>query len=455
MFSRVLVANRGEIALRVVRALRELGVESVVAYSQADKDTRAVQEADEAVCIGPAPSARSYLSFPAIIGAAVSRGCQAVHPGYGFLSENADFARACADNGLVFIGPSPEVIDRMGEKSNAKQTMRAAGVPCVPGSAGEVETLEEARAVAAEIGYPLLIKASAGGGGKGMREAWSAEELEKAYTTARSEARVAFGNDAVYMERLVQRPRHVEVQVLADAHGNAVALCERDCSVQRRHQKLIEEAPSPAMRADGGAQLRQAMCDAALNAVREVGYTNAGTIEFLLDTDGRFYFMEMNTRIQVEHPVTEQITLTDLVKEQIRIAAGEPMTIAGQEVFSPVGHAIEFRINAEDTDHGFRPCPGKIARLTLPGGPGVRVDTHVYQGYTIPPTYDSLVAKLIVWGADRQEALARAERALAEFEIEGIKTTIPFHRAVLADADFKSGDIYTDFIETHMPEYLK
>ena len=451
MFSRVLVANRGEIALRIVRALRELGVESVVAYSQADKDTRAVQEADEAVCIGPAPSAQSYLNFAAIIGAAVSRGCQAVHPGYGFLSENSDFARACVDNGLVFIGPDPDVIDRMGEKSNAKQTMRAAGVPCVPGSLGEVATLEEARAVAQEIGYPLLIKASAGGGGKGMREAWSEDELEKAYNTARSEARVAFGNDAVYMERLVQHPRHVEVQVLADTHGNAIHLCERDCSVQRRHQKLVEEAPSPALT----AELRREMGEAAVRAVREVGYTNAGTIEFLLDVDGRFYFMEMNTRIQVEHPVTEQITLTDLVKEQVRIAAGEPMSIADRAPFEPVGHAIEFRINAEDSSHGFRPCPGKITRLVLPGGPGVRVDTHVYQGYSIPPTYDSLVAKLIVWGKDREEALARAERALAEFEIEGIETTIPFHRAALCNDAFRSGEVYTDFIETHMPEFLK
>ena len=420
MFSRVLVANRGEIALRVVRALREMGIESVVAYSQADKDTRAVQEADIAVCIGPAPSAKSYLNFAAVIGAAVSRGCQAVHPGYGFLSENSDFARACADNDLVFIGPSADVIDRMGEKSNAKQTMIAAGVPCVPGSAGEVETLEEAFKVADEIGYPLLVKASAGGGGKGMREAWNAEELEKAYTTARSEARVAFGNDAVYMERLVQHPRHVEVQVLADNFGNAIHLCERDCSVQRRHQKLVEEGPSPA-----------------------------------LTPDGRFYFMEMNTRIQVEHPVTEQITLTDLVKEQIRIAAGEPMSIAGNAPYTPCGHAFEFRINAEDPEHGFRPCPGTITKLVLPGGPGVRVDTHAYQGYKIPPTYDSLVAKLIVWGRDRDEALARARRALSEFVVEGIKTTIPFHLAAISVPAFQEGAVYTDFIETYLPEFLK
>ena len=305
--------------------------------------------------------------------------------------------------------------------------------------------------VADEIGYPLLVKASAGGGGKGMREAWNAEELEKAYTTARSEARVAFGNDAVYMERLVQRPRHVEVQVLADTHGNAIHLCERDCSVQRRHQKLIEEAPSPAL----SEELRREMGEAAVRAVREVGYTNAGTIEFLLDVDGRFYFMEMNTRIQVEHPVTEQITLTDLVKEQIRIAAGEPMSIADRAPFSPVGHAIEFRINAEDPEHGFRPCPGTITKLVLPGGPGVRVDTHAYAGYTIPPTYDSLVAKLIVWGRDRAEALARAARALDEFEVEGIKTTIPFHRAAVQNEAFRLGEVYTDFLETHLPGFLK
>ena len=451
MFSRVLVANRGEVALRVVRALRELGVTSVVAYSQADKDTRAVQEADECVCIGPAPSAQSYLSIPAIIGAANSRHCEAVHPGYGFLSENADFARACAENDVVFIGPSAEVIDRMGEKSNAKQTMRAAGVPCVPGSDGEVRTVEDARRVCDEIGFPVLIKASAGGGGKGMRECFSADELEHAFTAAKSEAEVAFGNGEVYIERLVRRPRHVEVQVLADTHGNAIALCERDCSVQRRHQKLIEEAPSPAL----SPELRQRMCDAAVAAVREVGYVNAGTIEFLLDQDGSFYFMEMNTRIQVEHPVTEQITLTDLVKEQIRIAAGEPMSIADRAPFSPIGHAFEFRINAEDPEHGFRPCPGTITRLVLPGGPGVRVDTHAYQGYKVPPTYDSLVAKVIVWGRDRAEALARTDRALAEMVVEGIKTTIPFHRAAIAQEAFRAGEVYTDFIPEHLPEFLK
>ena len=450
MFKRVLVANRGEIALRVVRALKELGVESVVAYSTVDKDTLAVREADRAVCIGPGPSAQSYLDIARIIGAATSTGCEAVHPGYGFLSESSEFARACQDNDLVFIGPSPEVIDRMGEKSNAKQTMIAAGVPCVPGSDGEVETVEEAAKFASEVGYPVLIKASAGGGGKGMREVHAAADLKSQYDNARAEARVAFGNDAVYLEKLISRPRHVEVQVLADEHGHVAALCERDCSVQRRHQKLIEEAPSPALDAD----LRTRMCKSACDAVRHVGYTNAGTIEFLLDEDGSYYFMEMNTRIQVEHGVTEQITLTDLVAEQLRIAAGEDMTVPDGGILEPVGHCFEFRINAEDPEHGFRPNPGKITRLELPGGPGVRVDTHIYAGYTVPPTYDSLIAKLIVWGPTREAALARAARALDEFKVEGIATTIPFHRAAIRHPEFVAGEETTDFIPKCMPEFL-
>ena len=450
MFKRVLVANRGEIALRVVRALKELGIEAVVAHSEADRDTMAVREADRTVCIGPAPSAQSYLDIPRIIGAATSTGCEAVHPGYGFLSESAEFARACQDNDLVFVGPSPEVIERMGEKSNAKQTMVAAGVPCVPGSEGEVETVEEAARFASEVGYPILIKASAGGGGKGMREVHAASDLKAQYDNARAEARVAFGNDAVYLEKLIARPRHVEVQVLADSHGNVAALCERDCSVQRRHQKLVEEAPSPALT----PELRHAMCESAKRAVREVGYTNAGTIEFLLDTDGSYYFMEMNTRIQVEHGVTEQITLTDLVAEQLRIAAGEEMTVPDGGIEEPIGHCFEFRINAEDPSANFRPNPGTITRFDVPGGPGVRVDTHAYAGYTVPPTYDSLVAKLIVWGPTREAALARARRALDEFVIEGIATTIPFHRECIEHPEFVAGNVYTDFIPKYLPQFL-
>lgn len=449
MFKKVLIANRGEIALRVVRACKDLGVTSVVAYSEADRDTAAVREADECVCIGPAPSAKSYLVIPNIIGAAVSRGCEAVHPGYGFLSENAAFARACADNDLVFIGPAPEVIERMGEKSNAKQTMKAAGVPTVPGSDGPVNTPEEAARFADEVGYPVLIKASAGGGGKGMRIVERPDQMAHEFTAAKNEARNAFGNDEVYLEKYLLRPRHVEIQVLADSHGNAIHLCERDCSVQRRHQKLIEEAPSPALT----EELRQKMGAIAVKAVHEVGYVNAGTIEFLLDTNKDFYFMEMNTRIQVEHPVSEQITLTDLVAEQIRIAAGERMSIQSDTPLSPIGHAFEFRINAENPEMKFMPNPGKITRFDVPGGPGVRVDTHVYAGYAVPPTYDSLVAKLIVWGKDREEALARSRRALSEFRIEGIKTTIPFHLAALEEPAFIEGNVYTDFIETNMKEY--
>lgn len=450
MFKKILIANRGEIALRVVRACKDLGVASCVAYSTADADTRAVQEADEGVCIGPPPSAKSYLDMQRLIGAATSRRCEAVHPGYGFLSENAEFARKCRECGLVFIGPDPDVIDRMGEKSNAKQTMRAAGVPTVPGSDGPVATVEEAASLADAVGYPVLIKASAGGGGKGMREVHDPADLAHEFDAARSEARVAFGNDEVYLEKLILRPRHVEVQVMADDFGHAAAVCERDCSVQRRHQKLCEEAPSPALT----PELRREMCETAVRAVRATGYTNAGTIEFLLDEDGSYYFMEMNTRIQVEHPVTEEITRTDLVCEQLRIASGEPMTIPDGGIDTPQGHAFEFRINAEDPEHAFRPCPGTITRLRLPGGPGVRVDTHVYEGYRIPPTYDSLVAKLIVWGPTRKVALARARRALDEFEIGGIKTTLPFHREVVRDPDYAAGNVYTDFIPTHMPQYL-
>lgn len=443
MFKKILVANRGEVALRIMRAARELGVKTVAVYSTADKDTLPVRYADEAVCIGPAPAGKSYLVMSNIIAAAVTTGCEAVHPGYGFLAENADFARACAENDLVFIGPSPECIERMGNKAAARETMDACGVPTVPGSDGVVECVEDARAFADAVGYPVLIKASAGGGGKGMREVHKPEDLAGAFSAAKAEAAAAFGNDDVYLEKLVLRPRHVEIQVLADDFGNQAALCERDCSIQRRHQKLLEEAPSPAL----DDALRAAMGEAAVKAVRAVDYRNAGTIEFLLDESGAFYFMEMNTRVQVEHPVTEQITGVDIIKEQLRIAAGEPMSCADQVPFAPNGHAIEFRINAEDPDNDFRPCPGTITRFDVPGGPGIRVESYVQAGSAISPFYDSMVAKLIVWGKDRDEALARARRALDEFAIEGIATTIPFHKRVLDVDTFQKGEARTDFLE--------
>lgn len=448
MFDKILIANRGEIATRIIRAAHELGVKTVIVYSEADKDTLPVQLSDEAVCIGPAPSAQSYLVIPNIIGAAQITGAQAIHPGYGFLAENADFARACADNDIVFIGPSPECIERMGDKASARETMTSFGVPTVPGSDGAVATVQEAAKFAKQVGYPVLIKASAGGGGKGMRVAESEEELEPMYHAAQNEAANAFGNGEVYLEKYLTRPRHVEVQVLADNYGNAIHLCERDCSIQRRHQKLLEEAPSPAL----DEETRQKMGEVAIQAVKAVNYRNAGTIEFLLDEDGSFYFMEMNTRVQVEHPVSEQITASDIIKEQLRIAANEPISIADRAPLSPLAHAIEFRINAEDPDANFRPCPGTVTRFDLPGGPGVRVDTHVRAGSVIPPTYDSLIAKLIVWGSTREEAIARGKRALDEFVVEGIATTIPFQRKVLENESFIKGLVYTDFIETEMME---
>ena len=446
MFDKVLIANRGEVALRIMRACKEMGVKTVAVYSTEDADTYPVRYADEKVCIGPAPANKSYLVMPSIIAAAVNTGCQAIHPGYGFLAENSDFARACADNDLVFIGPSPECIDTMGNKAAARDTMKACGVPTVPGSDGVVETVEEARKFAEEVGYPVLIKASAGGGGKGMREVHDPADLESQFMAAKNEALAAFGNGDVYLEKLVLRPRHVEVQILADKHGNRISLCERDCSLQRRHQKLLEEAPSPALT----EEIRRAMGVAAVKAVRATGYENAGTIEFLLDTDGKFYFMEMNTRVQVEHPVSEQITGTDIIKEQLRIASGEPISCIERAPFMPFGHAMEFRINAEDPEHDFRPCPGNITRFEVPGGPGVRVETYIKQGDRISPYYDSMVAKLIVWGIDRDECIARGKRALSEFCIEGIKTTIPFHLEVLEKEAFVEGRVYTDFIETEM-----
>ncbi|WP_276926821.1 acetyl-CoA carboxylase biotin carboxylase subunit [Parvibacter caecicola] len=450
MFDKILIANRGEVALRVMRACKELGIKTVAVYSTEDADTYPVRYADEAVCIGPAPANKSYLVIPNIIEAALQTGAQAIHPGYGFLAENSEFARACADNDLVFIGPAPECIDSMGDKSSARETMKACGVPTVPGSDGCLDTVEEAKAFAVAVGYPVLIKATAGGGGKGMREVHAPEDLESQYKAARAEAGAAFGNDGVYLEKLVLRPRHVEVQVLADDFGNNIALCERDCSVQRRHQKLIEEAPSPALT----DEIRRQMTLAALKAVRAVNYRNAGTIEFLLDERGHFYFMEMNTRVQVEHPVSEQITGTDIIKEQLRIAAGEPISCANRAPFSPQGHAMEFRINAEDPAHGFRPCPGTITKFEAPSGPGVRVESYIRSGAKISPYYDSMVAKLIISGQDREEVLARARRALDEFEIEGIATTIPFHKRVLENEAFCEGDVTTAFIETEMGDVL-
>lgn len=446
MFDKILIANRGEVALRIMRACKEMGIKTVAVYSTEDADTYPVRYADEKVCIGPAPANKSYLVMPSIIAAAVNTGCQAIHPGYGFLAENSDFARACVDNDLVFIGPSPECIDAMGNKAAARDTMKACGVPTVPGSDGVIETVEEARKFAEEVGYPVLIKASAGGGGKGMREVHDPADLESQFMAAKNEALAAFGNGDVYLEKLVLRPRHVEVQILADKHGNRISLCERDCSLQRRHQKLLEEAPSPALT----EEIRRAMGVAAVKAVRATGYENAGTIEFLLDTDGKFYFMEMNTRVQVEHPVSEQITGTDIIKEQLRIASGEPISCIERAPFAPFGHAMEFRINAEDPEHDFRPCPGNITRFEVPSGPGVRVETYIKQGDRISPYYDSMVAKLIVWGIDRDECIARGKRALSEFCIEGIKTTIPFHLEVLEKEAFVEGRVYTDFIETEM-----
>ena len=441
MFQKILIANRGEIALRVIRACREMGIRSVAIYSEGDRDSLHVALADEAVCIGPPESAQSYLNIPRVMSAVEISKADAIHPGYGFLAENSHFAEVCQACKVTFIGPGPESIRLMGDKAQARQTVAAAGVPVGQGSALTVGSPEEARAVAAEIGYPVIIKATAGGGGRGMRIVRAEEDLAKALQTAQGEAAAAFGNPAVYIERYVRNPRHVEFQILADAHGQVLHLGERDCSIQRRHQKLIEESPSPAMT----PALREAMGEAAVASARAVGYVNAGTIEFLLDEDGRFYFMEMNTRIQVEHPVTEEVVGLDLVKLQVRIAAGEHLPFRQEEVVLR-GHAIECRVNAEDPEE-FLPSPGKITTLRLPGGPGVRVDTHAYAGYTVPPYYDSLLAKLIVRGQDRAEALSRMRRALQEFIIQGVKTTIPFHLRVMDHPDFVKGAVSTNFLD--------
>jgi acetyl-CoA carboxylase biotin carboxylase subunit len=443
---KILIANRGEVALRVVRACKEMGITSVAVYSEADRDSLHARMADEAVCIGPAQSSLSYLNMPNVISAALLSRADAVHPGYGFLAENAAFARACTDSGLVFIGPSADAIERMGDKAVARSTMMAAGVPCVPGSDGPVAGADEAQRFASEVGFPVLIKAAAGGGGKGMRVARDEAELRTNITAAQTEAAAAFGNDTVYIEKYLARPRHVELQVLADTHGNAIYLGERDCSVQRRHQKLIEEAPSPALT----PELRAEMGEAALKAVRAVDYVNAGTVEFLLDADGSFYFMEMNTRVQVEHPVTEQITGVDIIKEQIRIAGGDRMKHADQSTIELRGHAIEFRINAEDPMAGFRPHPGLIEVFNPPGGFGVRIDSHLYSGYRVPQYYDSLLAKLVVWGETRAEAIDRARRALDEFIIVGVPTTIPFHQFVIEEPHFVRGEVYTDYVDQHV-----
>jgi acetyl-CoA carboxylase, biotin carboxylase subunit len=444
LFRKVLIANRGEIALRVLRACHDLGIRAVVAYSDADRESLPVRLADEAVCIGPGMAARSYNSIPAIVSAALLTGCDALHPGYGFLAENAYLADICAQVGVSFIGPRPATIAQMGNKAEARSTMAAAGVPLVPGTDGPVGNLGDARSAAAAIGFPLLIKAVAGGGGRGMRVVHDEGDLERLLAVAQAEAQAAFGNGEVYLERYVARPRHVEVQVLGDSHGRIVAIGERDCSIQRRHQKLIEEAPAPRL----DPATRGALLAAAVAGARAVGYENAGTLEFLLDGDGRFYFMEMNTRIQVEHPVTEMVTGIDLVAWQIRIAAGEPLTIE-QEACVANGHAIECRITAEDAAADFAPGVGTVSTYVAPGGPGVRVDSHLYTGYVVPPFYDSLLAKVVTWGADRNEAAARMERALTETTIVGLPQTAPFLRRLVADEAFRAGALHTGFLDEH------
>jgi acetyl-CoA carboxylase biotin carboxylase subunit len=442
MFKKVLVANRGEIAVRVIRACRELGIRTVAVYSEADRDSLHVRMADEAFCIGPPPAADSYLNIPNILSTAELLGVDAIHPGYGFLSEDPRFAEICRDAKITFIGPPPEAMEAMGNKAKAREIAQRAGVPVVPGSPGPVRNEREAYQVADRLGYPLLVKASAGGGGRGMRVVHSREDLGRALQTAQREAEAAFGSGELYLEKYLEEPRHVEVQILADARGNAVHLGERDCSVQRRHQKLLEEAPAPGL----SPRLRAQLHRAALRLVQAIGYVNAGTVEFLVDRQENFYFLEMNTRIQVEHPVTEAVTGLDLVAEQIRIAAGERLRFSQRDVEFR-GHALECRINAEDPAHDFRPSPGRVVSFVPPGGPGIRVDTHVYAGYTIPPYYDSLIAKVVAWGRDRTEVIARMERALREFEITGIRTTIPLHRAILDNAFFRRGEVYTNFVQ--------
>ena len=444
-FSKILIANRGEIALRILHSCEELGIATVVVHSTVDRHALPVQLADESVCIGPPPSNKSYLNIPNIISAALTHNATAIHPGYGFLSENARFAQICADHQITFIGPSPEAILAMGDKSTAKKTMQKAGVPTIPGSGGLLTSEREALSCAAEMGYPVLIKATAGGGGRGMRLVKTEEELPHLLQAAQGEAEAAFGNPGVYLEKYIECPRHIEFQILADSFGNVIHLGERDCSIQRRHQKLLEEAPSPFLT----PALRSKMGDAAIKAAKSINYLGVGTVEFLVDKNGKFYFMEMNTRIQVEHPVTEMITGLDLISEQIRIAQGERLRFKQSDIIFK-GHAIECRINAEDPEHNFRPNPGRISAYLPPGGPGVRMDSHVYTDYDIPPYYDSLIGKLIVWAPDRATAIKRMKRALRECAITGIPTTIEFHRKILDVPEFLAGDVYTNFIEEHL-----
>lgn len=440
MIKKVLIANRGEIALRIIRTCHEMGIQTVAVYSTADRDALHVRFADEAVCIGPPVSRESYLRPDRIIAAAEVTGADAIHPGYGFLAENADFAAICADHDIKFIGPTPETITLMGDKSKAKETMRNAGVPVVPGSDGTVKDVKEGLRIAKEIGYPVIIKASAGGGGRGMRVAWEEDEFKKYFDAARTEAEAAFGNPAVYLEKFVTQPRHIEIQVLGDGQGTTIHFGERECSIQRRHQKLLEESPSPIL----DKVLRRRMGEAAILGSDAVNYEGAGTVEFLLDAENNFYFMEMNTRIQVEHPVTEEVTDTDLIEYQIRVAMGETIRRRDVEI---VGHAIECRINAENPFRNFSPSPGRITSFHLPGGHGVRVDTHAYAGYVIPPHYDSMIAKLIVRARTRDLAINKMLRALDEFVLEGVKTTIPFHQQLLQNADFRAGNFDTRFLE--------
>jgi len=445
MFKKILIANRGEIALRIIRTCKEMGIKTVAVYSTVDEESLHVKFADEAVCIGPAASSESYLKMSNIISAAEITNADAIHPGYGFLSENAKFSKICEEHDIKFIGASAEMISRMGDKANAKTTMIEAGVPCVPGNEGVIEDFEECEKLAIETGYPVMLKASAGGGGKGMRAVWKPEELKDAWDSARYESKAAFGNDDMYMEKLIEEPRHIEIQIVGDSTGKACHLSERDCSIQRRHQKLTEEVPSPFMT----TALRKKMGDAAVKAAEYIKYEGAGTVEFLVDKHRNFYFMEMNTRIQVEHPITEQVIDFDLVREQILVAAGIP--ISGKN-YTPSLHSIECRINAEDPYNGFRPSPGTIETLHSPGGHGVRLDTHVYAGYTIPPNYDSMIAKLITTAQTREEAINKMKRALDEFIIEGIKTTIPFHRQLMDHPDYLAGNYTTKFMEDFVME---